>query len=345
MFGNRNHGSGNGPPDLGAVHKARRVMHPGVDEFALLRTAVHDGRDVAALMQRMALALGAPHELPPSPKTGGAGRGPKGAADGPDEQRPPRSLLACELRNALAQRSLVLHYQPLYGADGSTLHGYEALARWPHPRHGFVPPSEFIALAEAHDMIDELGHWVLHEACAEAARWPAPLRVAVNLSAAQLRQAGVIVHEVKRALDGSGLAPSRLELEITESMLMEHGEGTLKDLQSLQSMGVRIAIDDFGTGYSNLAYLWRFPFNKVKIDRAFTQNLQSDAKVALVVKAIVSLAHSLDIRVNVEGVETAAQMALLREHGCDELQGFLLGRPAPPAGLAHVLGEAQLMPA
>jgi EAL domain-containing protein (putative c-di-GMP-specific phosphodiesterase class I) len=306
--------------------KARLVMRPSGEEFALLRTAVHDGRDGAALMQRMALAPAAPQGLASSHKAGGVRRGSKGG--GLDEPR----LLACELRQALVHRSLALHYQPLYGADGITLHGYEALARWPHPRRGFVPPSEFIAVAEAHDMIDELGRWVLRQACAEAARWPVPLRVAVNLSAAQFRKEGTIVHEVARALAETGLAPSRLELEITESLLMDHGERTLRSLGMLQSMGVRIAIDDFGTGYSNLACLWRFPFDKVKIDRAFTQNLHSGAKVGLVVKAIVSLAHSLDIRVNAEGVETAAQVALLREHGCDELQGFLLGRPAPPAG-------------
>jgi len=328
LFGN--HGACSGLPDQAAVQKARLVMHPSGEGFAPLRTAMHEGRDMAALMQRMALALTAPHDPALSRRPAGGRRGTGGT--GLDE----RHLLASELRQALRQRSLVLHYQPQYGTDGTTLNGYEALARWPHPSRGFVPPSEFIALAEAHDMIDELGNWALHAACAEAARWPVPLRVAVNLSAAQLGKDGAVVREVARALEETGLAPSRLELEITESLLMAHGERTLRELQALQAMGVRIAIDDFGTGYSNLAYLWRFPFDKIKLDRAFTQNMQGDAKVGLVVKAIVSLAHSLDIRVNAEGVETAAQMALLRELGCDELQGFLLGRPAPPAGLPHV---------
>ena len=214
--------------------------------------------------------------------------------------------------------------------------GYEALTRWPHPTRGFVPPLEFVPLAEETGLIDELGRWVLHTACAEAARWPDGLSVAVNLSPSQFKREGVIVDEIRDALLAAGLPAQRLEVEITESLLMNNTEPVLRMLNALHSMGVRIAMDDFGTGYSSLAYLWRFPFDKVKIDRAFTQHLGDDGRVDLIVGSIVSLAHSLDIRVNAEGVETAAQMALLREHGCDELQGFLLGRPAPPAGLAHV---------
>ncbi|MDP1534103.1 MAG: EAL domain-containing protein, partial [Rubrivivax sp.] len=221
-----------------------------------------------------------------------------------------------------------------------TLRGYEALSRWPHPTRGFVSTAEFVALAEATGLIDALGSWVLAEACAEAARWPAPLSVAVNLSPLQFRADVDIAEQVAQALAASGLDASRLEVEITESLLLKNTDAVLGQLQQLHAMGVRVAMDDFGTGYSSLAYLWRFPFDKVKIDRAFTQNLGDDAKVDLIVRSIVTLAHSLGIRVNAEGVETAAQMAALREQGCDELQGFLLGRPQPADRIAHRLPQA-----
>ena len=177
---------------------------------------------------------------------------------------------------------------------------------------------------------------VLHSACREAARWPAALSVAVNLSTAQFRREGAIVEEVRAALAASGLAPQRLELEITESLLMSHTDQVLQSLRALHELGVRIAMDDFGTGYSSLAYLWRFPFDKLKIDRAFTLGLGGDGKVDAIVHSIVTLAHSLAIRVNAEGVETEAQRQALTRHGCDELQGFLLGRPQPRERLQHV---------
>ena len=159
--------------------------------------------------------------------------------------------------------------------------------------------------------------------------------MAVNLSAAQFRGEQDLVQVIRRALDAAGLPAQRLEVEITESLLMSSTESVLRTLTALSALGVRIAMDDFGTGYSSLAYLWRFPFDKVKIDRAFTQGLGDDKKVALIVRSIVSLAHSMGIRVNAEGVETAPQMATLQRLGCDELQGFLLGRPAPADTLAH----------
>ena len=216
------------------------------------------------------------------------------------------------------------------------MQGYEALARRPHPTRGFVPPSEFIAVAEQSGLIDELGRWVLHTACREAAGWPDGLTVAVNLSPAQFKRGGAVVEEVQAALAASGLPAARLELEITESLLMGDTEEVLRALMALQALGARIAMDDFGTGFSSLSYLWRFPFDKVKIDRAFTQRLGRDGKVDLIVRSIISLAHSLAMRVNAEGVETAAQHEALRRHGCDEMQGFLLGRPQPSGRLAHL---------
>jgi EAL domain-containing protein (putative c-di-GMP-specific phosphodiesterase class I) len=175
---------------------------------------------------------------------------------------------------------------------------------------------------------------VLQRACAIAAGWPPSLSVSVNLSAMQFRS-GDLVARVAQSLRDSGLPATRLELEITESLLMSNTEQVVRALHDLTAMGVRIVMDDFGTGYSSLAYLWRFPFDKVKIDRAFTQNLDSDPKVSVIVRSIVSLAHSLNIRVNAEGVESPAQLRALQRHGCDEVQGFLLGCPAPDDELHH----------
>ena len=252
--------------------------------------------------------------------------------------------LAQELREAIDHGALRLHYQPLLGRDGHTLHGYEALARWPHAVRGFIPPMEFIALAEETGQIEALGRWVIESACREAARWPDALSVAVNLSSAQFRQGTALLETVRGALAAAGLPARRLELEITESLLMNHTEQVLATLQALQALGVRIAMDDFGTGFSSLAYLWRFPFDKLKIDRAFTQGLGVDAKVDVIMGSIVSLAHALAIRVNAEGVETEAQRQALCALGCDELQGFLLGRPQPPEQLLHRQAAAEPAP-
>ena len=251
-----------------------------------------------------------------------------------DLQMQARRALTRDLRAALAAGQFSLHYQPLFSRDARTLTGYEALLRWNHPTRGSVPPTEFIALAEEIGVIIEIGSWVLREACQEAASWPASMTVAVNLSALQFAS-NDLEQLVAQALADSGLPPQRLELEITESLLMSNTEQVLGVLRALSAMGVTIAMDDFGTGYSSLAYLWRFPFDKVKIDRAFTHNLGHDTKVALIVHSIISLAHSLDIRVNAEGVETPSQMAALQEGGCDELQGFLLGYPVPADDLTH----------
>lgn len=348
----------------------------GADRFAVLQGGVLGSRDVTQLAQRLRDAMKPVHciaggsEIRLSACVGAALHGIDGdtpetlsqraeqallrsKAQGPasyslydaalDQALQDRRTLTKDLRQALAQGSLELHYQPLFDAQGKQVQGYEALARWPHPTRGFVPPSEFIALAEQSGLIDELGRWVLHTACTEAARWPNALTVAVNLSPAQFKRDGAVVEEVQAALAASGLPATRLELEITESLLMGDTEEVLRALMSLQALGARIAMDDFGTGFSSLSYLWRFPFDKVKIDRAFTQRLGGDGKVDLIVRSIISLAHSLAMRVNAEGVETEAQHEALRRHGCDEMQGFFLGRPQPSGRLAHT--EARVAPA
>ena len=242
-----------------------------------------------------------------------------------------RRLLSIDLRTALAVGAVSLHYQPLFDASkGGKAVGFEALMRWQHAVHGNVPPSVFIPLAEESGQIEALGTWAIGQACSDAVQWDDELRVSVNLSPAQFQEgAQDVVSVVTNALEQTGLAAERLELEITESLLISDPELVLETLNRLSSLGVKIAMDDFGTGYSSLAYLWRFPFNKVKIDRAFVSELSDDGKVSVIIASIISLAHSLGMRVNAEGVETEAQRQALRELGCDELQGFLLGRPQP----------------
>ncbi|HSI58031.1 MAG TPA: bifunctional diguanylate cyclase/phosphodiesterase [Ideonella sp.] len=358
------------------VRNGDRVARLGGDEFAVLQSGVASALDVTTLAERVVAVLAAPYEVAGqrvhcSGSVGAAIHGIdattqeelmhkadlalyRAKASGRttfsfydatmDEQLQARRTLTRDLREAIGSAQMSLNFQPLYAGDGRTLTGYEALLRWQHPSRGAVGPAEFIPLAEDCGAIDALGRWVLRQACADAAKWPAPLSVAVNLSAAQFAH-GDLLGVVSDALADAGLPPDRLELEITESLLMSNTDQILSTLNSLSAIGVRIAMDDFGTGYSSLAYLWRFPFDKVKIDRAFTQNLGDDPKVNLIVRSIISLAHSLDIRVNAEGVETASQMAALQEHGCDELQGFLLGRPSPLQALTHAhAGKATVLP-
>ena len=288
-----------------------------------------DATDVDDLQHKSELAL-------ERVKAGGYGGG-FGFYDATlDQQLQQRRELAMDLRQAIESGAggLSLNYQPLFASDAHTLLGYETLLRWQHPRRGSIGPAEFVPLAEDHGLIVPLGRWVLEQACREAMRWPDSLSVAVNLSPAQFSH-GDLAATVRTVLDATGLEPWRLELEITERLLMNDTEHAVQTLNLLSVLGVRIAMDDFGTGYSSLAYLWRFPFDKLKIDRAFTQALTDEVKANLVVRSIVSLAHSLEIRVNVEGVETEEQLRVLRKHGCDEFQGFLLGRPMPAAALTH----------
>ncbi|MGQ7846460.1 putative bifunctional diguanylate cyclase/phosphodiesterase [Granulosicoccus sp. 3-233] len=349
---------------LTALHRPGDVLaRLGGDEFAILQAALNSPRDVEAHGRRIVKALSRPmdvagNRVPCGASVGAAcfgidateisdllhkadlamyrsktsGRGRFSFYDETlDQELEERRLLSIDLRTALADEALSLHYQPLFDASGSDRAvGYEALMRWHHPVRGNVPPSVFIPLAEECGEIVALGTWAIKQACRDAAQWNDHARVAVNLSAAQFHaDTADVVGIVENALSSTGLAPQRLELEITESLLISDPEKVLDSLNRLSGLGVRIAMDDFGTGYSSLSYLWRFPFNKVKIDRAFVNELESEGKVSLVVASIITLAHSLGMRVNAEGVETEQQRNALRELGCDELQGFLLGRPEP----------------
>jgi diguanylate cyclase (GGDEF)-like protein len=236
-----------------------------------------------------------------------------------------RNEMEQDLRRALAQGGLEIHFQPLVALAPRRIVGAEALARWKHPEHGMVPPAEFIPLAERAGLIGELGAWVLRAACARAACWDG-LCVAVNLSPEQVRRPG-LVELVTMVLAETGLAPSRLELEITEGLLLHETAMTLATLTRLRALGVGIALDDFGTGYSSLSYLRSFPFTKLKVDRSFVAGMAGEAGAAAIVQAVVTLGRSLAMRVSAEGIETEAQLDLLRAMGCDEGQGYLLGRP------------------
>ncbi len=243
-----------------------------------------------------------------------------------------RSRLEQDLRAAMMRRELRLHYQPLLDTTTLAIEGFEALLRWEHPERGFISPAEFIPVAEECGLIGALGQWVLETACAEAASWLRPWRVAVNLSPAQFHQRH-LAGTVRDILNRTGLAPSRLELEITEGILIDDAERALATLRELKALGVRSALDDFGTGYSSLSYLRRFPFDKLKIDASFVQALGDGGEADAIVRAIVALGRSLSLHITAEGVETAEQLRLLRAQSCDEVQGFLLGRPLPATAL------------
>ncbi len=260
---------------------------------------------------------------------------------GMDEALQARRSLEADLRQALGRNEFELYYQPIVAAGSLAIVGFEALLRWFHPERGAVSPAEFIPVAEEIGIIDTLGGWVLRQACAEAARWPAPCRVAVNLSAAQFRR-GDLATSVSDALADSGLDPARLELEITESVFLADSTINLAMLHRLRGLGVAIALDDFGTGYSSLAYLNRFPFDKIKIDRSFIRDMAEDRHGLAIVRAVVSLGDSLGIRTLAEGVETEDQLTRLRQEGCSELQGFHLGRPMPAPRLAALLAPTSV---
>jgi len=237
-----------------------------------------------------------------------------------------------DLRGALSRNEFELHYQPILDAKTRQACAAEALIRWRHPVEGLIPPDRFIPLAEEAGLMEPLGEWILEKACADAVSWPAHIKVAVNLSAVQFRS-GKLFDVILCALVESGLSPERLELEITESVIMQNAESYRLVIQQLKNIGISIALDDFGTGYSSLSYLTKFPFNKIKIDRSFTQGLESRADCAAIVASVLTLARGLGIVVTAEGVETEQQFELLRVSGVQQVQGYLFARPQPIAEL------------
>jgi diguanylate cyclase (GGDEF)-like protein len=246
-----------------------------------------------------------------------------------------RRDLEVALRSALQNGEFEVYYQPLLNLKHNEVCSFEALIRWNRPGIGMVSPAHFIPLAEETGLINQIGEWVMREACREAVSWPDHIMVSVNLSSVQFKNRS-LVQMIMSALAASGLAPGRLELEITESVLVQDSDSALEMLKSLRLLGVKIALDDFGTGYSSLSYLQSFPFDKIKIDRSFIKDLTSGNENALaIVSAVVQLGSSLGITTTAEGVETADQLEIVRSRGCTEIQGYLLSPPKPAQQIAQ----------
>ena len=252
-----------------------------------------------------------------------------------------RKTLEHDLRQAFNEKRLELHYQPQLDLKTGAMTGVEALLRWPHPERGWIPPSEFIPLAEESDLIVDIGEWVLATACKQAVAWPS-ITLAVNLSPVQLRRSD-IAGTVEETLKETGLPARRLELEITESVLLHESQATMDTLIRLRSQGVRVALDDFGTGYASISYLLRFPFDKIKIDRSFVQGLDRVTEANAVVHALIGLGRSIGMRASAEGVETPAQIEHLRNNGCEEAQGFYFGRPAVANNISRLIKEGRFL--
>ncbi|WP_237215036.1 putative bifunctional diguanylate cyclase/phosphodiesterase [Falsiroseomonas oryziterrae] len=341
-----------------AVRLEDLVARLAGDRFAVAQTSVQDPGAVPRLAERLAAAIAEPLPLdgvtpflhadiglavaPPDGQDAGtllaraedalalARAAPQPAIQcfAPEQNAllRDRRQLERDLREAVAEGRFEIHWQPQRRLSDGALTGFEALLRWPHPTRGLIPPGEFIPLAEATGLIIPLGAWVLREAAREAASWPGDLTVAVNLSAVQLRGEGLVT-QVREALRLAGLPASRLELEVTESALIDESQMAADTLAELQALGVRIALDDFGTGWSSLAYLRHLPVDVIKTDRGFVRDMEADPRVAAVVAAILALGRSLGVSVLAEGIETETQARQLRALGCEHGQGWLLGRP------------------
>ncbi|WP_207456633.1 EAL domain-containing protein [Azospirillum sp. SYSU D00513] len=355
---------------LDTVRKHDTVARLGGDEFVVLQTLNTPLDDAMLLAERLVQALAAPFELEDGPQPALAALGASvgialfpqdgedaeqllahaGAAlsraksDGRgafrfyeaamDERIQARRRLERDLRAALETDALCVHYQPQVDCGTQRLLGFEALVRWNHPERGMVPPSEFIPLAEESGLIGPLGERVLRSACREAASWPDGIVIAVNLSPVQFRQPDIAA-SILAILRETGFPPERLEIEVTEGVLIDDTERALAALNALKMAGVRIALDDFGTGYSSLSYLQRFAFDKLKIDRSFVSTMETSQETRSIVRTILALAKALDITVTAEGVETEEQLRILQEEACNQVQGYLIGRPAAPEGIRH----------
>jgi diguanylate cyclase (GGDEF)-like protein/PAS domain S-box-containing protein len=309
-----------------------KPMHVGVSiGIAIFPT---DGSDAATLIANADAALF-------RAKTDGGGSFRFFEAN-MDRRLRERRVMQQELRSAIERGELAIYYQPQAHITGKVI-GFEALARWHHPDRGIISPSTFIPLAEDSGLIASMGEWIMREACRQAAGWPNPLQIAINLSPVQFRHGDLpgLVHGV---LLETGLSPSRLELEVTEGVLIDDFSRAVSILRRLKALGVRIAMDDFGTGYSSLSYLQSFPFDKIKIDQAFISNLERNPQSATIIRAVIGLARGLELPVVAEGVETQEQLAFLSKEACDEIQGFLVGQPLPIEQYAHLTGKKPTRP-
>ncbi len=360
------------------VRETDLVVRLGGDEFAVVQESAKQPAEASALAHRLIDVISAPFEIEGQPVVIGTSVGialsedglstpdallkradlalyeAKGGGRGTfrffeaemDAVMQVRRALEMDLRRTLAAGQFEVFYQPLVKTSGAGISGFEALLRWHHPKRGTVSPALFIPMAEEIGLIGAIGEWVLRQACADAASWPGALKVAVNLSPAQFRGRSLAA-DVEAALAASGLPPERLELEITESVLLQDDDAVLDTLHALRALGVRISMDDFGTGYSSLSYLRRFPFDKIKIDQSFVRGMSDHEDCIAIVRAVVGLGRSLNMMVNAEGVETPAQLAALRAEGCGEVQGYLFSKPKPAGDVAELLrvhGNATLPP-
>ncbi len=354
----------------GCLRDCDTVARLGGDEFAVIQAPLGRVEDAATLAQRIVKTLSEPYDLNGHNVVIGASVGialaPADTADsdlilnmadmalyrakadgrgvfrmfepGMDTKMQARRVLESDLRRAVQAQEFELDYQPLVDLLSGRVSALEALVRWRHPERGLIRPDDFIPFAEETGLIGPIGAWVLHQACADAAGWPADVRIAVNVSAAQFKGPG-LVETVFDALAASGLPPERLELEITETALLADADATLATLHELRAKGVRIAMDDFGTGYSSLGYLRSFPFDKIKIDRCFIKDIETSVDCKAIVRAVAGLGSNLGITTTAEGVETAAQLDQLRAEGCDQVQGYLFSRPVPARDVGALLGQ------
>jgi diguanylate cyclase (GGDEF)-like protein len=349
---------------------ADRIARLGGDEFAILQISTAQPTSSIALAEKIIDVVGHPHNIDGHDVTVGASVGIAVAHPGEmntetflksadlamyaaksegrgtyrmfdpqmDAAVQTRRSMERDMRTALAQREFRLYYQPLVNLQTKRITAFEGLMRWNHVERGNVPPSEFIPIAEEMGLIVQMGEWALRQACSEAAAWPTDVRVSVNLSPLQFSK-GNLVSTVMSALAFSGLSPSRLELEITESVLLEKTERNIAILNQLRQMGVRISMDDFGTGYSSIGYLRSFPFDKIKIDQSFVRDLLVDEGSLAIVRAIAGLGVSFGMTTTAEGVETEEQMRCLNLEGCVEVQGYLYSKPVPATEIGGLLAK------
>jgi diguanylate cyclase (GGDEF)-like protein/PAS domain S-box-containing protein len=356
----------------GALRDADFIARISGDEFSILQVAKDQPGAVTALARRLVDVMSTPIQLEDHRMQVGASVGislapadgteadkllknadlalyrAKGEGRGTyrffepemDARMQARREIELDLRNAVATGAFELHYQPIVDLKTNEISGFEALLRWNNPQRGPIPPLEFIPIAEETGLIVPIGEWVLREACAQAARWPEHIRIAVNLSPAQFKDASLVT-AVIGALAASGLAPNRLELEITESVLLLDSDATLQTLHQLRSLGLSISMDDFGTGYSSLSYLRKFPFDKIKIDQSFIRELADGGDSLAIVRAVTGLGSSLGISTVAEGVETAEQLNRLKAEGCNAVQGFYFGAPRPAAEATAFLNKGR----
>ena len=357
------------------------ISRQGGDEFAILIDQVEPGANLALLADRVTAVfsepfdLGASHTLEISSSIGIAVA--PGDGDCPDEliknadlaryraknegrncscffeqamdlEARKRHQMEIDMREAVREKQFHLNYQPLFSLEKNRIIGFEALIRWKHPTRGLISPAEFIPLAEDTGMIVPISEWVVNEACQQATQWPDDVRIAVNLSPVLLKSAGLPLM-IMQALHAAGLAPSRLELEVTESLFIDNVERTLTMLNSLRECGIRIALDDFGTGYSSLNYLRSFPFDKIKIDKSFVNDLAADHSARAIIGAITALARALGMETIAEGVEDSDQLEALRSQGCTNIQGYFFSRPVDIAQvndmIANMRYESRAYPA